>query len=807
MSLSISDSVLAIQGCRQWTPLLTQQLRLRHLQQIMVYNISSQSSGTFYYTLHLTTMCAPFYTSEKSNSCNPKWKELDPESFTAPSLSAFVIRVWQTQESDTDLIILTWIINLSGLVYLGVKLSEIQPDSFKENSVIFHLRGGYFTSYISLRTDSQTPLQFIDNLNVLSNKLETKVFRITSTKSCKSEVKRSYTVGKLQKLHLSQLNIKNESLDVRNLRDKISSKCGLCNDEKTKKGNSSKTPIRRQGSQLLTMTTLNKMLEWQEKPSIEQRQRLINLTKQIEIAKFKTKLLVQEKDKKSSQIRQLLANYTTSVDENEDRGYHLMENYRILSRDSDKLKEWYTRLIQLKELQLHTNAQLQHRRQQLMSQLLFMYPIGQLSPQKHVIGGLYLPNSDMLHDCSEDGLAVALGYVSHILLMCSSFLQVPLRYNVTYFGSRSYITDHINVVLADRDRDFPLYAKGKDKMQFNYAVYLLNKNIAQLRWLCNQQTPDLRATLTNLQHLLMGPEDKDGLSSSSRHLKKLDLSISSIYKSADFLSHFEKPFLGSSSNISDPILDTLKLEYQEQSMSPTNRNKKKTESALRPGLSEILAIPEAYMTQEITSNAFKTFTSTETFKQLSLAQQRPESDSKTSSTKSSYSIISSSHNIVEGLENIEQGTDILHSSLNLTSDNISNPIDIDSKTVIVEEHPRRDNYDKLLKQNRRISRSVGSITEEDFDLHSSLELGSDPLINVSAETNKSFSRGRLDDGQQEFLQKWLDSGPALVCSEENLYPDEILGSTAAISNSDNSPLTLRTDALLTTTSFNLIKPK
>ena len=28
---------------------------------------------------------------------------------------------------------------------------------------------------------------------------------------------------------------------------------------------------------------------------------------------------------------------------------------------------------------------------------------------------------------------------------------------------------------------FPLYSKGKEKFQFNYGVYLLNKNIAQVR--------------------------------------------------------------------------------------------------------------------------------------------------------------------------------------------------------------------------------------------------------------------------------------------------------------------------------------
>jgi hypothetical protein len=39
-------------------------------------------------------------------------------------------------------------------------------------------------------------------------------------------------------------------------------------------------------------------------------------------------------------------------------------------------------------------------------------------------------------------------------------------------------------------------------MRFEYGVYLLNKNIAQLRWHCGTPTSDLRSTLSNLGSLL-----------------------------------------------------------------------------------------------------------------------------------------------------------------------------------------------------------------------------------------------------------------------------------------------------------------
>lgn len=122
-------------------------------------------------------------------------------------------------------------------------------------------------------------------------------------------------------------------------------------------------------------------------------------------------------------------------------------------------------------------------------------------------------------------------------------------------------------------------------------------------------------------------------------------------------------------------------------------------------------------------------------------------------------------------------------------------------------------YNNLYK---RKSRSVGSYTDEEslLEYKNNCEIGSDPLINISSCTNPSdlttfdaIKNTAID--QREFLEKWLDNGPALVASEENLYPEEILG-VEEVNPHPVTPqrqLTMRTDALLNTTSFNLVKPK
>ena len=53
--------------------------------------------------------------------------------------------------------------------------------------------------------------------------------------------------------------------------------------------------------------------------------------------------------------------------------------------------------------------------------------------------------------------------------------------------------------------EFPLHLKNSSANEwskFEYGLYLLNKNLSQLRWNCNLITTDLRPTLQNLEEIL-----------------------------------------------------------------------------------------------------------------------------------------------------------------------------------------------------------------------------------------------------------------------------------------------------------------
>jgi hypothetical protein len=117
------------------------------------------------------------------------------------------------------------------------------------------------------------------------------------------------------------------------------------------------------------------------------------------------------------------------------------------------------------------------------------------------INALRLPNSDF-NGADEESIAAALGSVCHCVSLLSRYLDVPLRYPVRPIGSRSLITDPISA-LSSAAPHFPLYARGVDRTRFEYAVFLLNKNIEQLLHSQQLEVITLRHTLPNVHRLMM----------------------------------------------------------------------------------------------------------------------------------------------------------------------------------------------------------------------------------------------------------------------------------------------------------------
>jgi len=81
------------------------------------------------------------------------------------------------------------------------------------------------------------------------------------------------------------------------------------------------------------------------------------------------------------------------------------------------------------------------------------------------------------------------------------YMGKGLVYPITYIGSRSLIRDNISAMVGPRM--FPLFSKGVDTYRFEYAVFLLNKDIEMLMADRDLRALDMRHTLPNLKNLLL----------------------------------------------------------------------------------------------------------------------------------------------------------------------------------------------------------------------------------------------------------------------------------------------------------------
>ncbi|CAG2249457.1 UVRAG [Mytilus edulis] len=247
---------------------------------------------------------------------------------------------------------------------------------------------------------------------------------------------------------------------------------------------------------------------------------VLRATKQTQatVNKFHTK--IEDKLLSSQEKSQKLSSREALIMKREQLRSELtwqMSRLQLAKDDLDKQKnisqkkeeEINERFLQLKkkgrfeENFIKEEAQWKIRRKQLISELeTYVYPITENKKKDLLICHVKLPDSENFHGCDDTQVAVALGYTAHMVTMMSHILDVPLRYPIVHRSSRSQIMDHIHHKLTDKDNTFPLYSKGKEKFYFNYGVYLLNKDIGQLRFYCGMGTADLRTTLQNIKTLL-----------------------------------------------------------------------------------------------------------------------------------------------------------------------------------------------------------------------------------------------------------------------------------------------------------------
>lgn len=71
---------------------------------------------------------------------------------------------------------------------------------------------------------------------------------------------------------------------------------------------------------------------------------------------------------------------------------------------------------------------------------------------KFKINDVHLPDSEELELSNDTQVAVALGFVAHTTQMIANFLNIPTRYPIMHYGSRSKVIDHITQSLPENDK-------------------------------------------------------------------------------------------------------------------------------------------------------------------------------------------------------------------------------------------------------------------------------------------------------------------------------------------------------------------
>lgn len=450
--MELTDYTFDTRIRRRHIPLLSHQRRLRHLNAVLARNITSAEISEddnfgLLYTIHLHKNDGAIYTSETSEgNLNPIWQQLQLSKFNSlksNSSASFVIRVWMVKKGVTTCLI-EWDVNLRGLSFLGEQVPK-DGRKFLPNTLLFSMPEGIYGPADCVVKGPKTDHPGHSAFEVLY--------------SDPSIVRNSCTVNTLRRMMTTERAIKQTQVSVSRVRRAIEKK-------------------------------------------LQQRVRLHRSRAREENLRLRISLLEQEIAQRQSKLEQEKLACQTKDKEQADRGKELENIASELVAKRKSLVEQRRQYFQVRENLLKASSMLALRQKELISELAFVYPIAQFPDKKgYSICFVHLPNSEDFNDRDDLMISVALGYVTHVLLMMSHFLDVPLRYPLIHYGTNSSVRDNLVEHFSDKDREFPLYLKGKEKMLFNYSVYLLNRNIAQLRCNCNLATKDLRFTLHNLHGL------------------------------------------------------------------------------------------------------------------------------------------------------------------------------------------------------------------------------------------------------------------------------------------------------------------
>ncbi|KAI9840886.1 MAG: hypothetical protein M1838_003862 [Thelocarpon superellum] len=398
-----------------------------------------------FFTLHLLDDDEPIYISEVApKAMNPNFQFFHL-GLCGPKIARVdevVVKVWAKNEGMKEFqFLLELQLSLRSLQFIGKSLDHFYHP-LPPNCVVFHLSDGVYTTFTDLAPDEPALPVSLAPPTALADD-------VTPTSSYDALMRLSTLDDCIQ--------------DALATRDKITSQIDAIIEQ-----NHASFDLEAQAAQAHESLAATKRYLAQER-------------KQVKSA--------------SSRRAELQASLTARRD--------AMKQGR---RSKDKAREYLdgatTKLTDSRAMVATNTDALRDQRRRICEDLAAIYPIEPIPHQalSFTIRGLALPNSSF-RNSDDDTTAAALGHVAHLLHHLSLYLSIPVPYPLTPRASSSSVSDPISI-MPDTARLFPLYAQGVARFRFDYAVFLLNKDIEAVMNSVGLAVLDLRHTLPNLKYLL-----------------------------------------------------------------------------------------------------------------------------------------------------------------------------------------------------------------------------------------------------------------------------------------------------------------
>ncbi|KAI8812365.1 UV radiation resistance protein and autophagy-related subunit 14-domain-containing protein [Cladochytrium replicatum] len=398
-----------------------------------------------------------FHSSTVENSLNPTWN-FPPDIWKnmlllGPFLLEVFVKSSLSSHSDHFIRLLEIEIDFSHVSFVDEQLADVTTP-FPPNSTFLKFADGFYAP--------------ADPTGDQLSSEEDKPFQVNP-----SQVRKSYTLDNIKRLLTAQLEInliKNQTTEIISTADAL-------------------IVLGRNNSSSPLLLGLPKTPSGDIEPSSASSPALRSA---IETAMFLRTQEVQTDRLRIREMKELILQRRAQLEKSESQRDLVSESLKAARSQLQEDIMSYRKVV-------HS---LTTRQAELIDEMGLIYPIRQSPtiPGQYVILGARLPNSDY-SGLDEEKVATALGHTAHLVSVIAYYLELPLRYPIQPMSSRSTISDHITKN-APGGRSFPLYLRGTERLRFDYAVFLLNKNIEQLMTHFGLRITNLRHTLPNLKSVL-----------------------------------------------------------------------------------------------------------------------------------------------------------------------------------------------------------------------------------------------------------------------------------------------------------------